>query len=92
MWAAETLAEFAAGFALTRYGNLMYWSLDRFFLEPVLIRPTEWVLEKLTVGYGRLLRWSLRYWWIVLAQVWYYAQFKEQFRSIFRIALHRLWH
>jgi hypothetical protein len=30
--------------------------------------------------------------WIVLAEVWYYAQFREQFRFILLTALHRLWH
>jgi hypothetical protein len=30
--------------------------------------------------------------WVVVAQVWYYLQFKEQFASIFRIALRQLWH
>ena len=30
--------------------------------------------------------------WMVLAQVWYYAQFKEQFRPILSSALHKLWH
>jgi glycosyltransferase involved in cell wall biosynthesis len=29
--------------------------------------------------------------WMVSAQVWYYLQFKEQFRSIFWLTLHRLW-
>jgi hypothetical protein len=30
--------------------------------------------------------------WMAAAQIWYYAQFKEQFRSMFSIALRRLWH
>ena len=30
--------------------------------------------------------------WMVAAQIWYYAQFKEQFRSMFSIVLRRLWH
>jgi hypothetical protein len=30
--------------------------------------------------------------WMVGAQVWYYLQFKEQFRSIFWVTLRRLWH
>src|SRR5205085_1201339 len=66
VWAAETALEFALAASLTRYGNLLYWALDRFLLEPLLIRPTEWVLEKMTVGYAWLLRWSLRYWGVVL--------------------------
>jgi multidrug efflux pump subunit AcrB len=58
-WAVETAGEFLLAGLLTRYGNQLYWALDRFFLEPVLIRPTEWVLEKLTNAYARLLGWSL---------------------------------
>jgi hypothetical protein len=30
--------------------------------------------------------------WIVAAQVWYYLQFREQFRSAFSVVLHRIWH
>lgn len=30
--------------------------------------------------------------WVVAAQIWYYSQFKEQFRSIFSLTLRRLWH
>jgi len=30
--------------------------------------------------------------WIVAAQVWYYLQFKEQFRPILSPILHKLWH
>jgi glycosyltransferase involved in cell wall biosynthesis len=29
--------------------------------------------------------------WIVAAQVWYYLQFREQFRAIFSLTLHKLW-
>src|SRR5262249_18158844 len=36
-------------------------------LEPVLLRPTEWVLARMTAGYARLLGWSLRNWGAVLA-------------------------
>ena len=39
---------------LLRYGNLLYWLLDRFFLGPVLLRPTDWVLDRITLLY----RWS----------------------------------
>jgi len=30
--------------------------------------------------------------WIVGAQVWYYLQFRELFRPIFAVVLHKLWH
>src|SRR5262249_32705832 len=45
-----------------------FWAVDRYFLGPFLIRPTDWVLEKLTSGYRKLLEWSLRHWAIVLTQ------------------------
>ena len=61
-WAVETGGEFLIAVLLTRYGNVLYWALDRFFLEPLLLRPTEWFLEKITNGYARLLAWSIRQW------------------------------
>src|SRR5207244_1989912 len=67
-WLGHTLLEFTLGVLLTRYGNLLYWALDRYVLEPLLIRPTEWVLVRLTVGYALLLRWALRHWGLVLLQ------------------------
>jgi hypothetical protein len=30
--------------------------------------------------------------WIVAAQIWYYAQFREQFRSILQSLFGRLWY
>jgi multidrug efflux pump subunit AcrB len=68
LWGVEMVGEFLVAFLLTRYGNLLYWALDRYFLEPFLIRPTEWSLEKITAGYTALLRWSLRHWGLVLIQ------------------------
>jgi HAE1 family hydrophobic/amphiphilic exporter-1 len=66
LWAAESLLEGALIFSLVKFGNVLYWALDRFFLTPLLIRPTEWLLTAMTAGYGRLLRWSLRFWGAVL--------------------------
>src|SRR5262249_39417535 len=68
LWAVETAAEFVLALLLTRYGNLLYWALDRFFLEPFLIWPTEWMLAKLTAVYTVLLRISIRFWWVILGQ------------------------
>jgi multidrug efflux pump subunit AcrB len=62
LWGIETLSEFAVGALLVRYGNVLYWAVDRFLLEPLLIRPTEWTLEKMTTGYAWLLRVSLICW------------------------------
>jgi multidrug efflux pump subunit AcrB len=66
MWLAESGLEFALAALLTRYGTILYWALDRFLLEPLLIRPTEWVLERLTAAYAVTLRLALRLWWLVL--------------------------
>jgi HAE1 family hydrophobic/amphiphilic exporter-1 len=67
IWIGETVAELVLVALLVRYGNVLYWALDRFILEPLLIRPTEWTLNRMTTGYAWLLRWSLRCWPAVLA-------------------------
>jgi HAE1 family hydrophobic/amphiphilic exporter-1 len=67
LWVAEMAAELVLVVLLTRYASILYWALDRFLLEPLLIWPTEWVLAKLTSLYAGLLRWSLRLWGGVLA-------------------------
>jgi multidrug efflux pump subunit AcrB len=66
LWGVEIVLEFAAALLLICYGNVLYWVLDRFILEPLLLRPTEWTLTVLTTGYARLLRWSLRFWYATL--------------------------
>src|SRR5262249_50847914 len=43
-----------------------YWALDRWLLEPLILRPTEWLLARTTDGYAWLLAWSLRCWGAVL--------------------------
>src|SRR5262249_47210403 len=68
LWGGETLAEFALAVYLTRYGNVSYWALDRYFLGPLFIWPTDFVVERLTRLYRVLIRWSLRLWWLVLLQ------------------------
>ncbi|MCI0641061.1 MAG: efflux RND transporter permease subunit [Gemmataceae bacterium] len=60
-WIGVSALEFGIGFLLVRFGNLVYWLLLRFILEPLLLHPTEWVLRKTTAGYARLLAWSLSY-------------------------------
>src|SRR5262249_29557234 len=60
--------EFLLAALLTRYGTVLWWALDRYFLEPVLLQPTNWFLDRMTVWYAGLLRWSLRHWGLVLAQ------------------------
>jgi HAE1 family hydrophobic/amphiphilic exporter-1 len=68
LWVVESAAEFTIAFLLTRYGTVLYSALDRVFLEPLLIQPTEWTLQIMTVAYAWLLRWSLRFWAVVLVQ------------------------
>ncbi|HMO34679.1 MAG TPA: efflux RND transporter permease subunit, partial [Gemmatales bacterium] len=40
--------------------RLLYWILDRCILEPLLIRPVNFLMNLLTAAYTWLLRWSLR--------------------------------
>ncbi|MCS7047433.1 MAG: efflux RND transporter permease subunit, partial [Gemmataceae bacterium] len=65
-WAGTCLGELVLGGLLTKFGNQVYWAVDRFVLVPCLLRPTEWLLDKTSRGYARLLEWSLRGWPVVL--------------------------
>lgn len=65
-WIATTLVEFALAALAMRCANSAYWAIDRYALEPFILRPTEWVLTQTTRGYEWLLRWSLEQWKIVL--------------------------
>lgn len=67
-WLAISATEFILAVLVTRYGNTAYWALDRHVLQVFLLRPTEWVLVRMTDGYAWLLRWSLEYWWLILAK------------------------
>ncbi len=60
-WIGVGALEFCLAFLVVRFGNLVYWLVLRFLLEPLLLHPTEWVLRKTTAGYARLLAWSLSY-------------------------------
>ena len=51
------------------------------------------------VSEGQTVWKSRRFWfelaftiWIISSQIWYYLQFKQQFVSIARVVLRRLWH
>src|SRR5581483_2035694 len=59
-----------------KYGGLLgplltfmvrtHWALDRWLLEPLLIRPTDWLIERATVGYRWVLGRALRHqWWVI---------------------------
>src|SRR5262249_26503178 len=39
---------------------------DRYLIGPFILRPTDWVLEGMAVGYGWFLRLALRHWGVVL--------------------------
>src|SRR5205807_1204829 len=38
-----------------------HWLVDRWIFEPILLRPTDWLMHRLAVGYGHLLRHALRH-------------------------------
>jgi HAE1 family hydrophobic/amphiphilic exporter-1 len=63
---AEVGAEAILTVFLVRYANVLYWALDRYFLGPLLLRPTDWALETMAVAYRWLLRVSLKRWGFVL--------------------------
>ncbi len=66
-WIGVALLEFMIGFACIKFGNQIYWAINRFLFEPFLLHPTDLFLHLLTEGYRHLLRRSLRFSGIVLA-------------------------
>src|SRR5262245_29871998 len=66
LWVVESFLEFLIAVAVTRYGNVIYWAFERIVLGPLLLWPTEWLLDKLARLYAVTLRWSLRLWPAVL--------------------------
>lgn len=62
----ESVVEFSLAVLLVRFGGLAWWALDRWFLGPVLLGPTDWVLGKMADGYGWFLKLSLRHCGVVL--------------------------
>src|SRR5262249_49632436 len=67
LWVAECTLEFILAALLTRYGGLLYWALDRYFLGPFLLQPTDWLLDRLTASYSVMLRLALKARGLVLA-------------------------
>ncbi|MFO0841148.1 MAG: efflux RND transporter permease subunit [Gemmataceae bacterium] len=63
---AESVVEVALVVCLVRFGNLTWWAIDRWLLGPLVLGPTDWVLERLAVAYRRFLAVSLRHWGVVL--------------------------
>jgi HAE1 family hydrophobic/amphiphilic exporter-1 len=61
-WGASIGVEFVVGLILARYGAAAYSRVDRFCLYPLLLRPTDWILAKITQAYAWLLRISLKLW------------------------------
>lgn len=50
--------------------TLVYWAIDQFFLEPLFLRPTNWIMQKLAILYGHVLRHALRHqWWVLPGSV-----------------------
>ena len=47
-----------------------HWILDRWILEPFILRPMDWLMERTTKGYAILLRHALRHqWWVMPSSV-----------------------
>jgi multidrug efflux pump subunit AcrB len=46
--------------------SFVYWVIDRWILETILVRPADWIMEQLTRVYRWLLAWALRWRWIVV--------------------------
>lgn len=66
-WGASIAVEFVVGLILVRYCAMAYAKLDRYALFPLLLRPTDWILARITDAYAWLLRMSIRLWPAVLA-------------------------
>jgi HAE1 family hydrophobic/amphiphilic exporter-1 len=48
----------------------VHWVLDRWVLEPICIRPMNWLIERSARLYRHVLRFSLRHqWWVVPASL-----------------------
>lgn len=45
--------------------RVAYWFVDRWVMEPLVIRPIDFLMHWLTTGYTWLIRWSLRLKWLV---------------------------
>src|SRR5262245_15069947 len=46
------------------------WALDRFLLEPLFIRPTNWLMDRLSRGYGWIIHHAIRHqWWVIPASL-----------------------
>jgi multidrug efflux pump subunit AcrB len=43
-----------------------HWVIDRFVLEPIFLRPMNWLMEHLTAWYAVILRVTLRHKWFVV--------------------------
>lgn len=45
--------------------TLAYWVLDRVIMEPLILRPIDFAMNLLTSIYAWLIKWSLRFKWLV---------------------------
>jgi HAE1 family hydrophobic/amphiphilic exporter-1 len=44
----------------------LHWILDRWILEPLFIRPTDWLMDQLKLWYALVLAQALRHqWWVI---------------------------
>ena len=42
-----------------------HWAIDRWILEPIMLRPMDWIMTRLTRAYGFFLRHALKHQWFV---------------------------
>jgi multidrug efflux pump subunit AcrB len=50
--------------------TLLFWFLDRWILEPILVRPMNWLMDWLSRVYGSILHHALRHkWWVMPASL-----------------------
>jgi multidrug efflux pump subunit AcrB len=57
------------GPALTVWTRL-FWLVDRWVVEPIFLRPVDWLIDHLSLAYGWVLKHALRHqWWVVPASL-----------------------
>ena len=62
--------------------------------SPIAQTDACYTLRRMRAQESRQLRWpeALICLWVLVAQIWYYLQFKEQLRAILSLTFRRLWH
>jgi multidrug efflux pump subunit AcrB len=66
LWGGQLLAEFLIAATIMRYGNTIYWFIDRYLITMLILNPVNYFLDGLTRAYGASLRVALAAWPVVL--------------------------